>query len=316
MEKWKQQLIRYQFHYSKARVRDQLGFLIKHPHIPPSLYKYRNFSDQHKHALSQGVLWRCSPERFNDPYDSVIFFDTERFPLEDHSVQELIKEMKQATASAMTWPPKPILNPIRQGELRRKITEELLKNSPANIRAAVLRATDCHFQELNEELTRSMSKLIRGGFSVLSLSENSASVLMWSHYSENHSGFCIEYNLSRDPLARLCYPVFYRKKLTDATRYLGKRDFRDFNNLFAMYTCLIKSDEWAYEREWRLVLPTGASDANSPMAMPTPSAIILGALVRPADEAWVRAFCTAHSVPLRRVVQRHNVFRLDIQAAS
>jgi hypothetical protein len=41
-----------------------------------------------------------------------------------------------------------------------------------------------------------------------------------------------------------------RNKLIDATRYLARR--ADYNNLFGVYICLLKSDEWAYEKEWRI----------------------------------------------------------------
>jgi hypothetical protein len=47
--------------------------------------------------------------------------------------------------------------------------------------------------------------------------------------------------------------------------------------------------------------------------MPKPTAIILGALIQPDDEEWMRAFCDRHAIPLKRVVQRHNEFRLEIQ---
>jgi hypothetical protein len=39
--------------------------------------------------------------------------------------------------------------------------------------------------------------------------------------------------------------------------------------------CLLKSDEWAYEQEWRIVLPTGATHANVEQLMPKPASIIL-----------------------------------------
>jgi hypothetical protein len=110
--------------------------------------------------------------------------------------------------------------------------------------------------------------------------------------------------------------VFYRKKLTDATPYLARPDIHDFNNLFGAYMCLLKSDEWAYEGEWRIVMAIRRSNANSPMDMPKPKSIILGAHVRPNNEAWMRTICNSHGVRLRRVFQRHNEFRLEIRDAD
>jgi hypothetical protein len=158
-----------------------------------------------------------------------------------------------------------------------------------------------------------VSNYIRQGYSVVSLAGDVASVLMWSHYSQEHKGFCIEYNLSGTEFGRLCYPVIYRKKLLDATRYMFKKDPTDFNNLFPIYACILKSDEWSYEREWRIVLPAGTPYAIDQISMPKPSAIILGALVEPDNEAWMRKFCDSRAIPLRKMIQHPHEFRLEVR---
>jgi hypothetical protein len=326
MEKWKRQLIRYHFHYSARRLNIEAAYTVKHPHIPSALYKYREFCDRHKDALCKGVLRRSSPDRFNDPYDTGVYFDQNRFLMEDQSREEFmtsIDEMKHARAleAGESWSPKPIKKPIQQGEWRRKLADNLLEDQPEHVREAMRHTIDSWFGELNERIVRDTSERLRAGYSVLSLCENATSVLMWSHYSDSHKGFCIEYDLSAldgdDLRRRLCYPVFYRRKLTDATRYLARRDPRDdFNNLFGIFMCLLKSDEWAYEREWRIVAPVGPSGANAWMNMPKPKSVILGALVQPADEEWMRTFCETNGVALKRAIQRHKEFRLEIRDAD
>ena len=323
MEKWKRELIRYLFHYSARRQIIEAAMTVKHPHIPSALYKYRFFKDQHKDALSNGVLWGASPDRMNDPYDAAVYFDQNRMLVEDQTPEEFMdsmESMKRALAAGILWIPKPIRQPIQQRACREKLIAEALKDRPKDFQDAFSRATDNWFEMQNEKAVQATTKWFRAGYSVLSLCENATSVLMWSHYSANHKGFCIEYDLSalsgRDPLRRSCYPVFYRKKLTDATRYLARRDVADYNNLFGVYICLLKSDEWSYEKEWRIVLPLGPSNANAPMQMPKPTSVILGVLVEPADEAWMRAFCRTDGIRLKRVVQRHNEFRLEIRNAD
>ncbi len=322
IEKWKRQFIRYLFHYSARRLKIEAAYTVKHPHTPSALYKYRDFRDQHKDAISKGVLWRSSPDRFNDPYDSAVFFDQKRFLIEDWTHDEFmtsINEMERARVAGDRWIPKMIKKPIQQREWRRKLTDKLLKDQPEHVKEAMRRGTDELFEKQSEQAVRLTSKWLRAGYSVLSLCENATSVLMWSHYSDNHKGFCIEYDLSaldgRDHLRRFCYPAFYRRKLTDATRYLARRDPHDYNNLYGIFVCLLKSDEWAYEREWRIVFPLGPSVANGPIVMPNPKCVILGALVQADDEAWMRTFCQTNGIALKRVVQRHNEFRLEIRDA-
>lgn len=320
MEKWKREFIRYHFPYSASRLRLEPAYIVKHPHIPPLLYKYRQFAPRHLEALEKDVQWMSSPDKFNDPYDSRVYFDVDRFIMEDQSVKDFIKAAEELQAAIRTgahWVPPRIIKPILQGEWRRKNASELLKGVPAEGREAFLNLIEGIFRRQSEQGVQRMSQAFREGYGVLCLAENSTSVLMWSHYSWNHKGFCIEYNFARlhpdDLRRRLCYPVFYRKKVTDATRYLSKTNIADYNNLFGLFMCLLKSDEWAYEREWRIVHPVGPASANREFEMPKPSAIILGALVDPADEVRMQKFCNDNGIPLKKAVQRHNEFRLEIR---
>jgi Protein of unknown function (DUF2971) len=316
MEKWKRQFIRLLFHYSRHRSSPGAADLVKDPHVPSALYKFRRFCDRHKKALEQDVLWRTSPSQFNDPYDSVIYFDIRRFFMEDFSFADLMNAVAESKAGGK-FEPKPLKKPIHQREWHKKFLEGLLKDQPKEVAEACLNWSDENTRRLQEETVRAMSNTIREGYSVICFAGTATSVLMWSHYSQDvkgigHRGFCIEYNLTGTEWGRLCYPVLYRKKLTDATRYMFKKDPKDFNNLFCIYACILKSDEWCYEQEWRIVLPVGAPYANDRVRMPKPSAIILGALAKPDDAEWMKQFCQNHSIPLRKMVQHLREFRLEI----
>jgi hypothetical protein len=233
-----------------------------------------------------------------------VYFDVDRFFTEDQSAEEFLasmKKMKRNIDAGGEWIPVPIKNPIQQREWRRKITTEFLNDQPTGVRNAMLSAFDAWQRTQWENMVRLMSKRLRAGLSVLSLCENATSILMWSHYSANHTGFCIEYDLRAleggDLRRRLCFPMFYRKKLTDATRYFAKRDFKDFNNLFGIYICLLKSDEWAYEKEWRIACTVGASNATDRVQMPKPKAIILALAYKPGTKRGCEGFATTTRFP-------------------
>jgi hypothetical protein len=90
-------------------------------------------------------------------------------------------------------------------------------------------------------------------FGVLSLSEVSDNILMWSHYAANHMGFVLgfatdphfaENNSEADDLRDL-RPVLY----TD------ERPKGPMNELDGVKLFWIKSKKWEYEREWRIVRP-------------------------------------------------------------
>jgi hypothetical protein len=322
MEKWQRQFIEYLFHYSAKRMAIEPAFIAKHPHVPARLYKFRQFSPNHLDALRKGVLWMTSPDKFNDPFDTTVYFDIDRFFLEDLPYQAFIDKVEEhdrARAKGVPFRPEPLVNPITNKAWRTKTNAEILANEPADRRDKFRAVADHIMQAQGSQLRQQMKDHFRRGFSVLSLAGNPAALLMWSHYSDSHRGFCIEYDFGSLPYGdlrrRLCFPVLYRGKRTDATRYMAKRDPSDFNNLFGQYVCLLKERSWSYEQEWRIVHAIGPSHANMELAMPKPSAIILGSHVNPNDERRMRHFCDRESIASKRAVEIDGQLELQIQDA-
>lgn len=77
-------------------------------------------------------------------------------------------------------------------------------------------------------------------------------ILMWSHYADSHRGFVIEFDKD-----------FISEVELHKVSYSNERDFltfediesNDFNKVFYK-----KSEEWAYEQEYRAVLPLNKAD--------------------------------------------------------
>lgn len=92
--------------------------------------------------------------------------------------------------------------------------------------------------------------IIKDAVRVVCLSEVYDSMLMWSHYARNHTGFCIEYDFKEsDMFYKHLYPVTYTKD-----RYaVSKADMLSENTEWIYKTTCRKSNVWAYEKEWRIV---------------------------------------------------------------
>jgi hypothetical protein len=315
MECWEKQFVRMLFPYSAERLRIGQAYTLKERHIPRKLYKYRSFNERHLQGLRDGVLWMSAPERFNDPYDSVIYFDSRRFWTEDLSVEGVHAKAESEYLDA-PWQWRDLANPIRQDKWQAKLHDVLLRDYPRNQRSRLEAAIEGFGRKANLEMIERMSAFQRRSMSVLSLAETPVSALMWSHYSDSHSGFCIEYDfgaLGADDLRRrFCYPVIYRRKLTDATRYLTFTRRENFNNLFGKLLCLLKSDEWAYEKEWRIVEAVGPADANRTIEMPRPTGVIVGCQAKEEDRERLRGICDGLGVELREARQQREAFRLEI----
>ena len=318
MEKWKKELVRYLFHYSAQHLQIERAFNLKNPHVPQRLYKYRYFCEGHKDALARNILWRCSPDKFNDPYDTSVYVNVDKCLMEDRSAEDVVRIAEMASDETPPRRPTPIKKPISVGDWRRKILAETIDNAVDKSGEALdlLEAIEAATGGQNERMMLYLTERLQSGFSVVSLSEIASSILMWSHYSDAHRGFCVEYDFSsvspKDLRRRLCFPVYYREKLTDATRYMVHTDVANFNNLFGQYLCLLKSNEWAYEKEWRMVFPIGPAHANNEISMPAPSAIILGTRVRSADETWMVEYCNRTNISLMKMRQRRSSFELEV----
>jgi hypothetical protein len=87
--------------------------------------------------------------------------------------------------------------------------------------------------------------------------EASDVILLWSHYAANHTGFCLEYDLSicNEDLKSIFHKVNY-------TMEYPKLNFHEFltpgmenTYNYLKKTLYTKFKAWEYEKEWRLILP-------------------------------------------------------------
>ena len=132
-------------------------------------YKYRSWSDQfHKDLLLKNELYLSSPDRFNDPFDCTIPIC---FALLDN------KEKIHKYAGYF-------INKGRanQENLERTYAEEFEKM----VYMLTHKVED--FQSLHFKIENAKQKK---HFGIISLSKNWNNVLMWSHYSVNHSGYSV-----------------------------------------------------------------------------------------------------------------------------
>lgn len=85
---------------------------------------------------------------------------------------------------------------------------------------------------------------------VFCFSEVWDSILMWAHYANNYTGYCIEYDISKvkEYMKYNLYPVLYEKEYINITENLI-----NCNKNTGLICNLSKSVDWAYEKEWRIV---------------------------------------------------------------
>ena len=136
-------------------------------------------------------------------------------------------------------------------------------------------------------------------------SEVKDSILMWSHYSDNHRGYCLQYDTQKllDNSEKLFLPIVYSKLRYEASMCLATR-----NRNIALNPVLFKATEWHYEKEWRMFAVNENSNIYANLKGSI-SAIYLGANCR-LDEK-VEKKLSAWSKENRISVFKMNMSRTD-----
>lgn len=95
--------------------------------------------------------------------------------------------------------------------------------------------------------------------------------LMWSHYSDCHTGFCLEFDMAmisewRKNLMAVSYVADNRLPKVGVKDVLGGLK----GDSTTLQLILAKSKHWRYEQEWRMVFETGN------FALPYPDEVLTG----------------------------------------
>lgn len=116
-------------------------------------------------------------------------------------------------------------------------------------------------QHITREIGRGFYQGLDQSAGVLSLTKKRDNLLMWAHYGQQHMGMVIGFD-SEHP--------FFNQKLHsgDDFRHLRRVKYSQDRPMIRLSEeedfariLLTKSPEWAYEDEWRMILPLEASDA-------------------------------------------------------
>lgn len=241
------------------------------------LYKYREYNDRALNMLENNQVFLAAPSSFNDPFDCAIE------PIIDvYDGDELI----ELTAKRFEL----------FGTPKEETRARLKSFSGAKTEHIV---TICKmFKELEQHNNLN-------GLGVLSLSEINDHPLMWAHYANKHTGFCIEYN--RTPTGDLADA----KPITYSTEYPKVNLFRMSPYEQSDLSVFTKDIHWKYEKEWRRVITEPNSLKTHHEAMM--SGIIFGAKMKHNHKAWVRSrISNKPHVKLYQAILKDREYGIDI----
>lgn len=194
----------------------------------PILYKYRNWKDiYHKNLLIKNELFLSPPSLLNDPFDTRIY--------DDFTKQIKTKEQRDNYINASLDKNKAFFeeNNISITEGRRILEERVENSIKFQIRSEVIH------DEINDKR-----------IGIACLSENWNSILMWSHYADNHKGYCIGFD---EKWIRFCQKFGKVKRVNYTNKYPEVDKKLNTSKLTLEQKFFCKSIDWKYEEEIRLV---------------------------------------------------------------
>lgn len=206
---------------------------------PRKLYKYMKFNANTLSTIIESEPYYSSYKEFNDPLDCNLGI----FPdITIDKLNDLLRIFVDSDA---------------------KFNEEI-DNIREEIEGIGLEYND---DRIKYYISYKIANFIQTDFAdhkVLCLSENFESVLMWSHYADQHRGICLEFDTEELDSKNL-FPISYGSSRTVNASEIFKWKLEKcdsvaekiFKSLF--YS---KAPDWHYEREWRDVKKSNTDDSK------------------------------------------------------
>lgn len=301
-------------------------------HIPKRFYKYfpnkdsttdagivQNHSLQ---ALKNNTVYMQSPNNFDDFYDSDIYIDYEKY--------EKLRFIEYCRRCNINIDEKESTNEIGNTFLK-EIVNSLNKNKSYDY--IFSKEPDSEFEKLENELfckslflemqkTSDLGKAVshiisqeysdfmdevKNTFRISCFTTTPYSQLMWGGvYADCHRGFCLEYTVLpndekyKDIFYNL-FPMIYCKTRTDITNELvdmrGKNlSIQDLWNIY-FHGALRKSMDWAFQNEWRLLLPLGRNTENYNIKFYPITKVFLGSRMSDDKRMQIIDICKELNIP-------------------
>ena len=285
------------------------NFTYRHPKI---LFKYRKFDKFTFDSLDKNYIYFAPANKLDDPFECKGYIPTgileekyrknyikkllkiliKQFPIKDSNISGQIEKAFENAIGPdkiderklfTSLPTEAFIDPQARS----------LTNILSNIQLKIDGITeDKNIEKYVQTSTEGESKM-----GVFSMSEINDSRIMWSLYSNNYKGYCIEYDFDNSPFRDILFPVMYKKKyrndILNNTVMLNLNVFietftggvRKGDYSYGLSQYLNKDISWKAQKEWRLLYNPNFY-ANAPKI----NAIYLGCNVAPKNEAKMKNY--------------------------
>ncbi len=205
------------------------------------LYKYMPYA--RVDILQNRLICFTKPMAFNDPFDCSphIYKSDELNPLGSRFY-------------SLRTRPEDIGNPRHREEIVDHVRRSLAVDPSYTLDSVMIidPDTDDNHSAFVNGFRGALEPALKQSVVVLSLTENQNSLLMWAHYAQNHEGFIVGFD-SEHAFFKSTTKSPGKHKYLNRVTYSNDRPSGVFGALSEEKTYLTKSQEWDYEKEWRIL---------------------------------------------------------------
>jgi hypothetical protein len=195
--------------------------------MPSVVYKYRAFSDLfHKKLLFEQELYFASANQLNDPFDASLPFNYNLTQLTPENIF------------------------LKHCELIRWYSPNL-GETEVHERAFEAQREGLIFDEAHQDkFQKQLNYDVNRTFGIVSLSQIPNDILMWSHYSDSHKGFCVGLDLKY--IFKNFGPKLHVSEMNYQTE-IPQIDLFEDKVVYFIKLLATKSKHWQYEKEVRII---------------------------------------------------------------
>ena len=248
---------------------------------PSKLYKYQPYSILSLDNLKNRHLWFSKPSKFNDPFDCAIQ------PVVSDPSEEEWRTLYQ--------------------DARDDVTNKERFDLVYTVERSYNERFKSHIKSMTQKYLQDRLHVTLHERGVACFSETCDNLLMWSHYTNGHRGFCLEYDTRYDPFDKA-----NRVDYSETFPSLNPIEFiREGPSEELMGLVWTKSLHWTYEKEWRVFHKTG--DQMYALKVPALTAIYLGCAMPQAHREIIALLLAGSRTQLHQMVKVPGEFKLLVR---
>ena len=282
---------------------------IKRENLPQKLYRYRPVTDENiklrKKEILLGEIYLSHPDELNDPFEgwSVLKSSDPAVYANKEIMMEYYESIGKVEEMQHVFENEEWFDALIEHVAKESVSEDKIQEAKEKL----MKISMSGFEDINADMNKMTRKMVR----IACFSTSPKNLPMWHHYTNGHTGICLEYDIGK--IERIyninsLFPVYYVEKLPDMTNLVAQK--RNLRLRFFDFQSIHKLEDWSYEKEWRLLYNAGSWyysleevppeywEKGKSIIFSCPTKIILGKNISDEHEKQIRRYAEMKNIPV------------------